>query len=68
MSISIDFGKWIREQRLSRGWSQERLANKVGLKGPSIMRYESGTQWPPLDVAEAIINVLGGKLELTDGL
>lgn len=68
MNISINFGKWIRERRLERGWSQSRLANKVGLQGNSIMRYESGTQWPPLDVAEAIINVLGGKLELTDGL
>lgn len=64
--VSKDFGIWIRDKRLARGWSQERLGGKVGIHGNSIHRYETCCQFPPLDVAEAIINVLDGELVLND--
>lgn len=66
MMLSNDFSVWIKEKRTEKRWSQQRLGEKVGLHGNSILRYETGTQFPPLDVAEEIIKVLGGELVLKD--
>ena len=60
--MSRDFGIWIKNKRLNKGWSQERLGKKVGVHANTILRWETGTQFPPLDMAESLINVLGGML------
>ena len=60
--MSRDFGIWMRTKRLKKSMSQERLAKKVGVHMTSIARWETGTQFPTLDMAERIIEVLGGSL------
>jgi transcriptional regulator with XRE-family HTH domain len=60
--MSRDFGIWMKERRLKKSMSQERLGKMVGVHGNTILRWETGTQFPPLDMAERIIEVLGGVL------
>ena len=60
--MSRDFGIWMKQRRKKKYMSQARLAKKVGVHPNSIIRWESGTQFPPLDMAERIIEVLGGVL------
>ena len=60
--MSRDFGEWMKANRLKKSMSQTRLAQKVNVHLNTIIRWESGTQFPPLDKAEEIINVLGCEL------
>lgn len=62
--MSRDFGIWMKQSRERKHMSRTRLADKVGVHYNSILRWETGTQFPPLDMAERLIEVLGGKLVL----
>ena len=62
--MSRDFGIWMKQSRERKHMSRARLADKVGVHYNSILRWETGTQFPPLDMAERLIEVLGGKLVL----
>lgn len=59
--MSGDFHIWMRNRRLKKSMSQIRLAKKVGVHVNTIMRWETGTQFPPLDAAEKIVDVLGAR-------
>ena len=65
--IAVDFGTWMKAKRKEKKWSQERLGMKTGYHANSIRRFEQGCQFPPLDMAEKIINVLGAELIINDG-
>lgn len=60
--MSEDFAAWMKRARLKKSMSQERLAKKVNVHINTIMRWENGKQYPPLDKAEEIINILGWEL------
>ena len=60
--MSKDFAIWMKSKRIKKSMSQERLAEKVGVHMTSIARWETGTQFPTLDMAEKIIETLGGVL------
>lgn len=38
----LDFGKWLEEERLIRGWSQRELARRMDISGSHISNVESG--------------------------
>ena len=40
--VQIPYAAWIRNERESRGWSQRRLANEVGLTNTTISEAEKG--------------------------
>ena len=65
--MSRNFGLWMKTMRNINNMTQSRLAKKVGVHYNSIIRWESGTQFPPLDVAEKIIEVLGSELAIIKG-
>ncbi len=48
----------LREIRKESHFSQEKLANAVGVKRLSIARYEAGTRRPTPEVARRIADVL----------
>lgn len=70
----------IRHFRKQRGWTQEDLANAIGVKRATISKYENGTISPSLDQLKAIADALdisltalllydaplGGFLDLTE--
>lgn len=55
-----DIGRWIREQRLARGWTQPELAQRAGICDPSVVsKYEHGRQTPRGDALMRLRAVLG---------
>lgn len=61
-----DFGMWMKRMRKKKRWSQVRLAEKVGVHYNTIIRWESGTQFPTLDKAEEIAQIFGFSLMMTE--
>lgn len=49
----------IKSARKHRGWTQEQLANAIGVKRSVISKYESGSISPSMDTLRSIANALG---------
>jgi transcriptional regulator with XRE-family HTH domain len=62
-SIRNKFGKNIRELRKQKGWSQELLAEKVGLHRSYISVVERGEKNLSIDNIAKIAKTLGVSLE-----
>lgn len=52
----------IEDVRKAKGYTQEYVANNVGVAISSYNQYETGARSIPADVAERIANVLGVEL------
>lgn len=52
------FGKKLREARIARNFTQQRLADAVGLALRSYQCYEQGTREPPLDMLVKLADIL----------
>ena len=48
------FGKWLKEQRLNAGLTQQELANLLGLAKESIAYFETGARTPGLSAIKKI--------------
>lgn len=53
----------IKEKRQQLGWSQAKLASKIGTTPNAISNYECGTRIPKWDIALKISKVLNIPLE-----
>ena len=62
MGIELTFGLNVRKFRVSRGWSQEDLADASDLDRTYISGVERGTRNPTLRVVEQIASALGVKV------
>ena len=56
--VPPDLGAKVRDRRLERKWSQERLAMKVGVDRRTIMRIERGQHRPTSHLVHALEEVL----------
>jgi len=68
-AVQVEFDRFelarrVRAARESKGLSQERLAQLVGTKQPSIARLESGKVIPKLDLLERIAAAIGMRLDV----
>ena len=63
---TINFGKWMKEHRKRRGISQEDLSEKILTNKNTISRYETSDRFPPLDIAERIVNYFGAELVIRE--
>jgi transcriptional regulator with XRE-family HTH domain len=68
-------GKWLREHRLEKGWSQMQLAQIAGLPhspesgaAPLISGYELGTNTMPLEHKTALERALRSEQEPSPGM
>jgi len=52
-----EFAEAFKELRLSRGWTQDQIANMIGASRPSISRYERGLIKPSDRTAYRICKV-----------
>jgi transcriptional regulator with XRE-family HTH domain len=52
----------LKAQREERGWSQAKLAEKVGVSREYIARLEIGRHDPPLSTIEKLAKALGVKV------
>ena len=55
------FGQFILQLRKEKGWTQEQLANSVGVKRATISKYESGAISPTIDMVRKINAALNGR-------
>jgi transcriptional regulator with XRE-family HTH domain len=53
-NLSDAIASRVRELRLAKGWSQERLADETGLSKDAVSRIERGDRGPRLDTLERI--------------
>lgn len=58
-----NIGQKIKELRLQRGWSQEKLAEKIGIGQQYISKYESGKLSPSFKTLSKIADVLGVSVD-----
>lgn len=52
------FGKKLREVRMARGLTQQKISDAVGLALRSYQCYEQGTREPPLDMLIKLADAL----------
>lgn len=52
------FGKRLRETRMARKLTQQKLSDSIGLALRSYQCYEQGTREPPLDMLVKLADVL----------
>ena len=58
-----DFGRRLREARLELGWSQERLAQALGVSKFTVHRWEKGLHSPSSQaIIERVKKVLGEQV------
>lgn len=51
----------LKRLRKEKGWTQEQLANAVGVKRATISKYESGAISPTIDMVRKINAALSGR-------
>jgi transcriptional regulator with XRE-family HTH domain len=51
---AVAFGKRVRELRLARGWTQERLAEEAGINSVQVSHIERGANDPKLSTVVRI--------------
>lgn len=54
MSINKDFGERIKTMRMSRGITQQQLADMIGQSRTSVAMYETGKREPDFETLEAL--------------
>lgn len=59
--IVIEYGDFLKEKRLAKGYSQAQVANLLGISQQRYSRYELGQREPGLDFIIDVANVLGFK-------
>jgi transcriptional regulator with XRE-family HTH domain len=56
-------GDKIQTLRKQQGWSQQKLAKKIGTSGPIIGRYERGEMTPSVEVAKKLADTFDVTLD-----
>lgn len=57
--LDMAFSKRIAQLRKDKGWTQQMLADQVGVKVLQIRRYENGSSQPTLEVIKNLAIALG---------
>ena len=53
----MEFSQIVKQLRLERGWSQQEVAERVGLNKMTISQYENGKRKPSFEMIEALAEV-----------
>lgn len=59
--IVIEYGDFLKEKRLAKGYSQSKVAELLGISQQRYSRYELGQREPGLDFIIEVAAVLGFK-------
>ncbi|KKW42921.1 MAG: Helix-turn-helix domain protein [Candidatus Magasanikbacteria bacterium GW2011_GWA2_56_11] len=60
--LGLEISQMVLEARVSLGWTQQKLADRMGTKQPSIARLEKGVGLPSLSFLEKMAEVFGTRL------
>ena len=66
MMTDRDIGQFVRERRKFRGWSQQELADYVGVSRALVSDLEIGKPTLRMDGANAVLALFGKRLGLVD--
>ncbi len=55
----VNYGEFLKEQRLSMGLSQNELARRTGISHQNIQRWEKGTVIPNIDFCVQLADFYG---------
>jgi transcriptional regulator with XRE-family HTH domain len=58
----MKIGSVVEQLRVERGWSQDDLAERIGITKSSLSRMENDNQWPRPDTLEALAAALEIKV------
>ncbi|HEY1348026.1 MAG TPA: tetratricopeptide repeat protein [Ktedonobacteraceae bacterium] len=59
----FDWKRWIRSEREKHGWTQQELAQQLGIAVGTVYRWESGERVPRISIQERLQNLFEGQLE-----
>lgn len=57
--VVADFGNYIKEKRVEKGYSQTEIAKKLNISQQAYSRYELGTREPGLQIILDLSVILG---------
>ena len=60
--ILIKINEIIRERRLAKGFTQEQVANFLGITAPAVNKWEKGTSYPDIVLLPALARLLDTDL------
>ena len=60
----MDLGRRIRQQRMQHGWSQEKLAELMGVSRQAVTKWESGRSAPTADKLYDLAQLFGTTVDL----
>lgn len=60
----MDLGNRIRQQRMQHGWSQEKLAELMGVSRQAVTKWESGRSAPTADKLYDLAQLFGTTVDL----
>lgn len=63
VEISLRFVEQLKRLRRERGWSQQELAQRLGLQKTSVANYEQGMSFPPLPTLEKMARLFRVSLD-----
>lgn len=63
MKYTHDFGNNIKQLRKERRITQDRLANKLGVTGANISKYENNVITPPVEIMCSIADYFGVSVD-----
>lgn len=61
--LKIKFGKRLKQIRLEKGWTQEKIADAIGVNIDTISNIERGIHGPKFDTLEKLASVLGMEVK-----
>jgi transcriptional regulator with XRE-family HTH domain len=64
MSEGNSFGDMLHTARRQMGWTQEEVAEKLGVKRVTVNRWEQGIQRPSAKWLEKLVTIYGFNLNL----
>ncbi|WP_053983389.1 helix-turn-helix domain-containing protein [Niameybacter massiliensis] len=61
-------GERIRKERLQRGWSQENLADKLGMTKNAVSSYETEKTEPNIEILKRLSNIFDCTIDYLTGV
>lgn len=67
MGEYADIKDRIKQLRLSKGWSQQMLAEKLGVTNVAVSQWERGAKQPKMEMREALCDLFNVNMEYLNG-
>lgn len=67
MGEYADIKDRIKQLRASRGWSQQELADRLGVTNVAVSQWERGVKKPKMEIREALCDLFNVNMEYLNG-